>query len=278
MVEVWACLRYGRQRELANSHQNDTCTNSGNRSKCMKGEASAGSEYWKVAYQIWSLKTMSQIECIRFEIPQEQLLDLNLQNQDDKSLEYTKQTRTHFRFPVAFSSSLSLLVVHGILLKIAPASVLEKMDDRGHFQVLPSPGCEHTLDMDAFTMARPLHTGRKRFSFTRGFKIVPADHKCHSWAQYFISPNEKYLIQINGSGPPSTAHTRRWIVSAYSDTQFNNWVPSFRLVASVGIQFRRSSTKDKTVERFLWFHPFLPIIAVCRLATISLWHFVEKGK
>jgi hypothetical protein len=240
MVEVWACLRYGRQRELANSHQNDTCTNSGNRSKCMKGEASAGSEYWKVAYQIWSLKTMSQTECIRFEIPQEQLLDLNLQNQDDKSLEYTKQTRTYFRFPVAFSSSLSLLVVHGILLKIAPASVLEKMDDRGHFQVLPPPGCEHTLDMDAFTMARPLHTGRKRFSFTRGFKIAPADHKCHSWAQYFISPNEKYLIQINGSGPPLTTHTRRWIVSAYSDTQFNNWVPSFHLVASVGIQFRRS--------------------------------------
>jgi hypothetical protein len=107
MVEVWACLRFGRQRELANSHQNDTCTNSGNRSKCMKGEASAGSEYWKVAYQIWSLKTMSQTECIRFEIPQEQLLDLNLQN----------QTTNHWNIPNkhALISASRLLFPHPYL-------------------------------------------------------------------------------------------------------------------------------------------------------------------
>ncbi|KAH8682821.1 hypothetical protein BGZ60DRAFT_205875 [Tricladium varicosporioides] len=247
-------------------------------SKDIENRTSDNSEYWQVAYQIWSLETMSQTECIRFEIPQEQLLVLDLENQDGESLGDTKSALTRFRFPAAFSSSLSLLIVHGILLKIAPAAALEKLDDRGHFQVLPPPGCEHTLDMDALTMARPMHTGRKRFSFTRGFKIVPADHKCHTWAQYLLSPNEKYLIQINGSGPPSTAHTRRWVVSAYKDTQFDNWEPSFYLVASVGIQFRRSSIKDNTVERFLSFHPFLPIVAVCRLATISLWYFMEKDK
>jgi hypothetical protein len=244
----------------------------------MKDETSSNSGHWEVAYQIWSLETMSQTECIRFEIPQEQLTYLNLQNEDEKSLEDTKTTLTRFRFPVAFSSSLSIVVVHGVLLKIAPASALEKMDDRGHFQALPPPGCEHTLDRDAFTMARPLHTGRKRFSFTRGFKTVPANHKCHSWAQYLLSPNEKYLMQINGNGPPATAHTRRWIVSAYSDTQIYHWTPSFHLVASVGIQFRRSSINDTTVERFLSFHPFLPIVAICRLATVSLWHFMEKGE
>ena len=217
---------------------------------------------------------MSQTQCIEFEIPRDYLLDPNLQKQEGEN---GKPVPTRFRFPVAFSSSLSLLVVHGILLKIAPTSGSEVEDDRGHFQTLPPPGCKHTLDIEALTMARPMHAGPKRFSFTRGFKPVPAHHKCHSWAQYLLSPNEKYLIQINGTGPPSETDDRRWIASAYKDTQVENWVPSFYLVASVGIQFRRSATKDNKVERFLCFHPFLPIVAICRLAHISLWHFMEKG-
>jgi len=222
---------------------------------------------------------MSQIECIRFEIPQEQLLDLNIQDKNEKSKKKdNKLELVRFRFPVAFSSSLSLLVVYGILLKIDPAPMSKTSGDRGYFQILPSPGCEHTLDVDALALSRPMHTGRKRFSFQRGFKIVPADHKCHSWAQYLLSPNEKYLIQINGSGPPSEASTRRWIASAYKDSSIDNWMPSFYLVASVGIQFRVSSTKNNTVDRFLSFHPFLPVVAICRLATISLWFFMEKGK
>ena len=220
---------------------------------------------------------MSQVECIRFEIPHEELLDLSLQHQIGLSQEDKQSAFVQFRFPVAFSSSLSLLVVHGILLKIAPASVPRMTDNIGYFQILPSPGCEHTLDMDALALSRPMHAGYKRFSFQRGFKIVPADHKCHSWAQYLLSPNEKYLIQINGSGPPSKASTRRWVVSAYKDSSVDNWMPSFYLVASVGIQFRLSKTKDNTIERFLSFHPFLPVVAICRLTIISLWFFMEKG-
>lgn len=232
-----------------------------------------------MAYQIWSLKTLSQQECIRFEIPEEQLLDLNVQESNvEAPLDATAITK--FRFPVAFSSSLTLLVMHGILLKLNPqdSTIKEaKGPSQFHFQILAPPGCEHTLDLDALTMARPMYAGRKRFSFSRGFKTVPADHKCHTWAQYVLSPNEKYMIQINGTGPPAQAMTRRWIATAYEDTRGDDWIPCFKLVASVGIQFRRSEIKDNKVERFLTFHPFLPIVAVCRLAVISLWKFMEKG-
>jgi len=101
-------------------------------------------------------------------------------NKDDESLKDNKRTPTRFRVPVTFSSSLSLPVFHGILLNIALASVLETVDDRGHFQILPPLGYEHTLDIEALTIARLMHTARKRFSFTKGFKIVPDDHKYHS--------------------------------------------------------------------------------------------------
>ena len=257
--------------------QTEHDANCTNRSKDIKDDVSISSEYWEVAYQIWSLETLSQIECIRFEIPQEQLLDLNIQSKNGDSHKDNNDELVRFRFPVAFSSSLSLIVVHGILLKLDPNPLSLTKDDRGYFRILPPPGCEHTLDIDALALSRPMHTGRKRFSFQRGFKIIPADHKCHSWAQYLLSPNEKYLIQINGSGPPSEASNRRWIASAYKDSSIDNWMPSFYLVASVGIQFRVSTTKN-TVDRFLSFHPFLPIVAICRLATLSLWFFMEKGK
>ena len=193
---------------------------------------------------------------------------------------------------MAFSSSLSLLVVHGILLKINPCrSEIDLIGNQGNFQILPPPGCEHTLDLDALAMTRRMWAGVKRFSFSRAFKTVPADHKCHTWAQYLLSPDEKYPIQINGTGPPSQAMTRRWIISACEDTRDGGlsrstteatkadaWVPSFKLVASVGLQFRRTQVKDNKIERFLSLHPFLPIIAICRLAVISLWKFMEKSK
>jgi hypothetical protein len=133
------------------------------------------------------------------------------------------------------------------------------------------------LDYNALAMNHAMSFYPRRYSFQRAPKVMPEGHKCHTWSQYMVSPNERYLIHIIGDGPPCDTKSRRWVMSAYEDTSTDEDLPSFKLRASVGVQFRRSMSRSNKVERYMCFHPSQPIAAICKLTTVSIWHFLERG-
>jgi hypothetical protein len=225
----------------------------------------------KLCYQIWSLKSMDPILDINLDIPSAVMEEYRFPG---LSVGYD-----HFRFPVTISSSLRSIVVLGTVCSITDSTVARAKFEY-HTQLLRVEGCPHNPVYEALLGSKGI--SRYFGDFTSAdFRILShrehgGPHECYKWYQYQFSLDEKYLILIEGGGPPQSQALRpplynSYIISAHHNSRYGEPTPAFCRLSSVAVRC------DMETSNPLCIHPFLPLLAVCTPNKTLFWNFKTKG-
>lgn len=193
-----------------------------------------------------------------------------------------ESTGGSFRFPATFSSSLRLIVIQDIVLKVVQTPHNTESFSC-NFQPLSASGCRHNGTNDPFLWPQPApvfseaHSGIEPHA-----RHSLPNHNCYGWYRYQFSPDEKFLVVIEGDGPPGECEAwRKWIITVHESKFGNAPEPNFSVLSRVAVQFRSLSyvpRRDNMVKSLMCFHPSLPVLAICTQEATSLWHFTAIGK
>ncbi|KAF8861964.1 hypothetical protein BDZ45DRAFT_234379 [Acephala macrosclerotiorum] len=163
---------------------------------------------WRLCYQIWSLENATKISSFELGLPCESLEEYRFIGM---AVDYD-----HFRFPVTISPSLQSVIILGTLYGV---SELPEMDTKSPFKIqqLRAAGFPHNLIYERLlerkTIPEYFESPQNDDMFMHIYH--GGSHECYTWYQFEISPNEKYIVLIEGGGPPKDQVLRPPMYNSY---------------------------------------------------------------
>ncbi|KAI9657904.1 MAG: hypothetical protein M1821_002561 [Bathelium mastoideum] len=92
------------------------------------------------------------------------------------------------------------------------------------------------------------------------------------WYQITFSPDSRYLVMLCGENKPGTKTSfySDWCLAVYEDHSLWDSAPDFQM-----INYITTNVSSFAINKPIVFHHYEPILAISRLATLSLWFFNE---
>lgn len=235
--------------------------------------SSSGSEtsphVWRLSYQIWSLENATKISTFELELTCESLEEYRFVG--------TTVDYDHFRFPVTMSPSLRSVSILGTLYGISESPEIGP-NPPFKIQQLRAVGCPHNSVykrlFECKTTPKYFETPPNDEMFMHIYHGGP--HECYTWYKFEISPNEKYIVLIEGGGLPKDQVLRpamynSYVLSVFKKVQRGISPIRYERIAAIAL---RCST---SAERILCIHPFKPLLAVNMANETLLWLFEPAG-
>jgi hypothetical protein len=242
---------------------------------------------WRVLYKIWSLRSLSELCKFWFEIPQTQMPKAFVQDSD--TTDNTDIYSPSFRFPVAFSPSLRQVIILDVVFKI-DQQLTTVQEYTCHSEVLPAVGCSYRSQVDLTLWHWPtppihwqanstlprLQQFHARHNPNCYNGVADPDDDCFQWFIHQFSPDERFIISLEGHSPLGDFDTyRKRVLTVFEFDHDRKYIP----LATVAVQIiLRSSQQDNSILRFICFHPRQPIVAISMLSETIIWHFTENGE
>lgn len=226
---------------------------------------------WVILYQIWSLESMECTWKSRFYLPERKVLSPG--NPRLSAYGYGGSSLEEFRFPVAFSSSLRLAFIMGVIFQIGNPSETEATPVQKH--LLFDPRCPFGRRDDTMLarLNRPRYFNDARL---RAFELMcgPRDlsnHPFHTWYRCYFSSLERYVIIIKGDCPPDKIRFEAaWVIDVHERIVDHSL--DFRLIVTTGIRLNGAASHAVVC------HPHRAVLAISTPALTVLWRFGHNGK
>lgn len=236
---------------------------------------------WQVLYKIWSLDSLTEICRFLFEIPHTEMPRVS-------ALDTANQHSPSFRFPIALSPSLRRLVILDVMFKID-----QQLDIAREYtcqsQVLPAMGCLYCSKRERRILFSPLEVRpilwptdispqQQGFHARNSQEYHGArylEHDCFQWYRHHFSPDERFVLSLEGHNPLSDIENYRNPVLTIFESKDGD---GFSPVASVSLQMLlHTDRQEYSVLKFICFHPCQPIVAISTFSEIVIWLFTAKG-
>jgi hypothetical protein len=172
-----------------------------------------------------------------------------------------------FRFPVALSSSLRMIFIMGVVMKIVQNGSCK---EEFLMQPLFDPRCPYSPE-DGWLLENlyiPYYPPTSHLADQVTSSAI-SNQRCHTWLRCIFSPCERYLLAIKGQYSPSEKIFATWVLEMYQNTY---QMPNYRLVAKTGARLN-----GRAMQAVL-FHPTRPAVALSLMSITALWRFTLNGK
>lgn len=226
---------------------------------------------WVVVYQIWSLESMECTWKSRFYLPEKKVLSPG--NPRLSAYGYGGSLSEEFRFPVAFSPSLRLAFIMGVIIQVGKTSQTGATSVQKHLLFDPRCPFGHQDDTMLARLNRPQYFNGARlraFELMRGPRDL-SNHPFHTWYRCYFSPLERYAIIIKGGcAPDEIRFEAAWVIDVHE--RIDDHSPVFQLIATTGIRLNGAASHSVVC------HPHRAVLAISMPALTVLWRFGHKGK